>query len=90
MQNEENTENLAYWLSNTSCLLFLLQKSLKAAGSVGLPPRKKQPPTSLFGRMAQVCHFYVHNYLAIAADFFLYLNVKFIIGFFTPTLDVFT
>ncbi|KAJ3691579.1 hypothetical protein LUZ61_020743 [Rhynchospora tenuis] len=53
IENEENTDNLAYWLSNTSCLLFLLQKSLKAAGSAGLPPRKKPPPTSLFGRMAQ-------------------------------------
>ncbi|KAJ3672107.1 hypothetical protein LUZ60_006828 [Juncus effusus] len=53
IENEENTENLAYWLSNTSSLLFLLQKSLKPAGSTGLPPRKKPPPTSLFGRMAQ-------------------------------------
>lgn len=56
IQNEENNDHLAYWLSNTSCLLFLLQKSLKAAGGVGTASRKKPPPTSLFGRMAQVRH----------------------------------
>lgn len=56
MQNEENNDHLAYWLSNTSSLLFLLQKSLKAAGGVGTASRKKPPATSLFGRMAQVRH----------------------------------
>uniref|UniRef100_A0A0E0NMU1 Uncharacterized protein n=1 Tax=Oryza rufipogon TaxID=4529 RepID=A0A0E0NMU1_ORYRU len=54
MQNEEDNDNLAYWLSNTSSLLFLLQRSLKAAGAPGSVSRKKPPqPTSLFGRMAQ-------------------------------------
>ncbi|CAN4112836.1 unnamed protein product [Withania somnifera] len=43
---------MAYWLSNTSTLLFLIQKSLKPGGAVGATPmRKTQPPTSLFGRM---------------------------------------
>ncbi|KAL6978758.1 Myosin-6 [Sarracenia purpurea var. burkii] len=43
---------MAYWLSNTSTLLFLLQRSSNAAGAPGLtPPRKPPPPTSLFGRM---------------------------------------
>ncbi|XWS76162.1 hypothetical protein CRYUN_Cryun01aG0152800 [Craigia yunnanensis] len=52
MENEENNGHMAYWLSNTSALLFLLQKSLKAAGSIGATPsRKPPPPTSLFGRM---------------------------------------
>lgn len=46
---------MAYWLSNTSTLLFLLQKSLRAAGASGATPsRKQQTPTSLFGRMAMV------------------------------------
>ncbi|CAA6655402.1 unnamed protein product [Spirodela intermedia] len=54
IENEENNERLAYWLSNTSTLLFLLQRSLKAAGTGGAVPRKKPPqPTSLFGRMTQ-------------------------------------
>ncbi|XP_062220729.1 myosin-6-like [Phragmites australis] len=54
IENEEDNDNLAYWLSNTSSLLFLLQKSLKAAGAPGSVSRKKPPqPTSLFGRMAQ-------------------------------------
>ncbi|KAM7252959.1 hypothetical protein ACFE04_008860 [Oxalis oulophora] len=41
----DNSKSLAYWLSNTSTLLFLLQRSLKAA--------KPPPPTSFFGRMTQ-------------------------------------
>ncbi|GJM87348.1 hypothetical protein PR202_ga03294 [Eleusine coracana subsp. coracana] len=54
IENEEDNDNLAYWLSNTSSLLFLLEKSLKAAGASGSVSRKKPPqPTSIFGRMAQ-------------------------------------
>jgi myosin-5 len=54
IENEDDNDNLAYWLSNTSSLLFLLQRSLKAAGAPGSVSRKKPPqPTSLFGRMAQ-------------------------------------
>ena len=49
-QNQDNNDHLAYWLSNTSALLFLLQRSLKAAGA----PRKPPPSTSLFGRMTMV------------------------------------
>ncbi|KAK6940586.1 Dilute domain [Dillenia turbinata] len=48
IENQENNELMAYWLSNTSSLLFLLQKSLKAAGAA---TPQKAPPTSLFGRM---------------------------------------
>ncbi|XWS31345.1 hypothetical protein CRYUN_Cryun23aG0068500 [Craigia yunnanensis] len=52
IENEANNGHMAYWLSNTSALLFLLQKSLKVAGSSGATPsRKPPPPTSLFGRM---------------------------------------
>ncbi|KAJ6810054.1 myosin-6-like [Iris pallida] len=54
LENQEGNDNLAYWLSNTSTLLFLLQKSLKAAGAPGAVQRRKPPPpTSLFGRMTQ-------------------------------------
>ncbi|KAE8685054.1 Myosin-11 [Hibiscus syriacus] len=53
IEHEENNGHMAYWLSNTSALLFLLQKSLKASGANGLTPSRKPPtPTSLFGRMA--------------------------------------
>ncbi|KAL2900419.1 Myosin-6 [Bienertia sinuspersici] len=49
---DDNNEHLAYWLSNTSALLFLLQRSLKASGAAGgAAQRKPPPPTSLFGRM---------------------------------------
>ncbi|KAE8679655.1 Myosin-14 [Hibiscus syriacus] len=49
IENEENNGHMSYWLSNTSALLFLLQKSLKASGAN--PSRKPPTPTSLFGRM---------------------------------------
>ncbi|XP_057547407.1 myosin-6 [Amaranthus tricolor] len=47
-QNSNNNSHLAYWLSNTSTLLFLLRRSFKA-NKDWKPP---QPPT-FFGRMAQ-------------------------------------
>ncbi|KZV21513.1 myosin-6-like, partial [Dorcoceras hygrometricum] len=48
IENQESNDHMAYWLSNTSTLLFLLQKSLRPAGDT---PVRKQAPTSLFGRM---------------------------------------
>ncbi|XP_057535805.1 myosin-6-like [Amaranthus tricolor] len=53
IENEDdNNEHMAYWLSNLSALLFLLQRSLKASGATGgTAQRKPPPPTSLFGRM---------------------------------------
>lgn len=58
MQNDESNDNIAYWLSNTATLLSLLQRTLKASGAAGATPRRKPPtPTTLFGRMTQVCWF---------------------------------
>ncbi|KAI4300104.1 hypothetical protein L6164_033518 [Bauhinia variegata] len=52
IENQEDNDLMAYWLSNTSALLFLLQQSLKSGGSSDTTPAKKPPaPTSLFGRM---------------------------------------
>ncbi|KAL1545296.1 myosin-6-like [Salvia divinorum] len=48
IEDEENNCHMAYWLCNTSTLLFLLQRTLKSASS-SPPPQ----PTSFFGRMAQ-------------------------------------
>ncbi|XP_047945089.1 myosin-8-like [Salvia hispanica] len=48
LEDEANNDRMAYWLCNTSTLLFLLQRTLKSASS-SQPP----PPTSFFGRMAQ-------------------------------------
>ncbi|XP_039123360.1 myosin-6-like [Dioscorea cayenensis subsp. rotundata] len=54
IENEENNSQLAYWLSNVSTLLFLLQQNLKASrGGGSVPCPKPPPPTSLFGRMTQ-------------------------------------
>ncbi|PWA66856.1 unconventional myosin [Artemisia annua] len=48
--HQDNNEHMAYWLSNTSSLLFLIHRSLKPEGASSV--QKSPPPTSLFGRMA--------------------------------------
>jgi len=46
---------LAYWLSNASTLLLLLQRTLKASGAAGMAPqRRRSSSATLFGRMTQV------------------------------------
>ncbi|KAJ4823434.1 hypothetical protein Tsubulata_039524 [Turnera subulata] len=50
----ESNDVLAYWLSNTSTLLLLLQHTLKASGAASLTPqRRRAASASLFGRMSQ-------------------------------------
>ncbi|OEL18826.1 Myosin-6 [Dichanthelium oligosanthes] len=52
MQKHDSNEDLAYWLSNSSTLLIMLQKSLKATGSTGTSPQKRpQTQSSFLGRM---------------------------------------
>ncbi|CAA0374310.1 unnamed protein product [Arabidopsis thaliana] len=53
IENPEDDSNLAYWLTNTSTLLFLLQRSLKSHSTTGASPKKPPQPTSFFGRMTQ-------------------------------------
>ncbi|KAK6944781.1 Dilute domain, partial [Dillenia turbinata] len=51
---QDNNDVLAYWLSNTSTLLLLLQHTLKASGAASLTPqRRRTSSASLFGRMSQ-------------------------------------
>ncbi|KAG5627286.1 hypothetical protein H5410_012504 [Solanum commersonii] len=54
IEDQDNTGDLAYWLSTSSTLLFLLQSTIKA-GNVPTrsPYRNRSSPTTLFGRMAQ-------------------------------------
>ncbi|KAG2544341.1 hypothetical protein PVAP13_9KG024700 [Panicum virgatum] len=53
MQKQDNNADLAYWLSNSSSLLIILQKSLKPPGSsVTTPMKRPQTQTSFLGRMA--------------------------------------
>lgn len=55
IQNQDDNDHMAYWLSNTSALLFLLEQSLKSGSSANATPARKPPnPTSLFGRMTMV------------------------------------
>ncbi|GKV43006.1 hypothetical protein SLEP1_g50351 [Rubroshorea leprosula] len=65
IENEDNNDQMAYWLSNTSTLLFLLERSLKSAGSA--LSRKPPSTTSLFGRMAKSFRLSPSNNLAAAA-----------------------
>lgn len=52
VENQENIGELAYWLSTTSTLLFLLQNTLKLSSTSKLGPNRRQASTvSLFGRM---------------------------------------
>ncbi|KAL9660447.1 hypothetical protein QQ045_025262 [Rhodiola kirilowii] len=51
---QDNSDSLAYWLSNSSTLLLLLQRTLKAGGAASLTPqRRRSTSASLFGRMSQ-------------------------------------
>jgi hypothetical protein len=55
LQTQENNDILAYWLSNASTLLLLLQRTLKASGAAGMAPqRRRSSSATLFGRMTQV------------------------------------
>ncbi|KAF8092561.1 hypothetical protein N665_0411s0021 [Sinapis alba] len=53
IENPEDNDNLTYWLTNTSTLLFLLQRSLKTHNTTGASANKPPQPTSFFGRMTQ-------------------------------------
>ncbi|XP_052114569.1 myosin-17 [Arachis duranensis] len=51
---DDNNIIIAYWLSNTSTLLSLLQRTLKASGAASLTPqRRRTASSSMFGRMSQ-------------------------------------
>lgn len=52
---QDNRDVLAYWLSNSSTLLLLLQHTLKASGAASFTPQRwRATSASLFGRMSQV------------------------------------
>ncbi|GAV66769.1 Myosin_head domain-containing protein/IQ domain-containing protein/DIL domain-containing protein/Myosin_N domain-containing protein [Cephalotus follicularis] len=54
IETQENNNVLAYWLSNASTLLLLLQRTLKASGAAGMTPqRRRSSSATLFGRMTQ-------------------------------------
>ncbi|CAN8270956.1 unnamed protein product [Cochlearia groenlandica] len=53
IKNEDDNANLAYWLSNTSALLFMLQQSLQSGGTSATPLRKSP---SLVWWMSKVFH----------------------------------
>ncbi|KAK3025057.1 hypothetical protein RJ639_044808, partial [Escallonia herrerae] len=54
IESQDDIKDLAYWLSTTSTLLFLLQSTIKASNTQNPAPlRNRNSPTTLFGRMAQ-------------------------------------
>ena len=71
LQNQDNTKDLAYWLSTASTLLFFLQNTIKASNTPNAAShRTRTSPATLFGRMAQVSsskhNFYYKNHLKIS------------------------
>ncbi|KAJ8754564.1 hypothetical protein K2173_005725 [Erythroxylum novogranatense] len=50
IENQDNNDHMAYWLSNASILLVLLQRTLKSSGGGS---QQTAVPTSFFSRMAQ-------------------------------------
>ncbi|KAK9149162.1 hypothetical protein Scep_007919 [Stephania cephalantha] len=54
IEAQDNVDTLSYWLSNSSTLLLLLQRTLKATGAASFTPqRRRSTSASLFGRMSQ-------------------------------------
>ncbi|KHN14831.1 Unconventional myosin-Vb [Glycine soja] len=53
IETQDNNDVLAYWLSNASTLLLLLQRTLKASGAAGMAPQRHRSSATLFGRMTQ-------------------------------------
>ncbi|CAA0828032.1 Myosin-11, partial [Striga hermonthica] len=54
IETQDNNDILAYWLSNASTLLLLLQLTLKAGAAAGTAPQhRRSPSATLFGRMTQ-------------------------------------
>ncbi|KAL3564832.1 hypothetical protein D5086_032878 [Populus alba] len=54
IETQDNNDSLAYWLSNASTLLLLLQRTLKASGAAGMAPqRRRSSSATIFGRMTQ-------------------------------------
>ncbi|KAJ8491723.1 hypothetical protein OPV22_013444 [Ensete ventricosum] len=49
---QDNPDVLSYWLSNSSTLLLLLQRTLKASGTASLTSQRRRA-SALFGRMSQ-------------------------------------
>ncbi|XP_024971311.1 myosin-11-like [Cynara cardunculus var. scolymus] len=50
-KSQDNNDILAYWLSNASTLLLLLQRTLKAGGTAaGMGPQRRRTSATLFGR----------------------------------------
>ncbi|KAG0458638.1 hypothetical protein HPP92_021766 [Vanilla planifolia] len=79
IEKEESSSHLAYWLSNISTLLFLMQRSLIASGAaVGISRHKPPtPPTSLFGRMAQGFRSSSANLSAVGFDLVKQVEAKY-------------
>jgi len=61
MKAQDNNEVLAYWLSNASTLLLLLQQTLKASGAAGMTPQRRRSSSALFGRV-QVKEFFLGSF----------------------------
>ncbi|XP_012567542.1 myosin-12 isoform X2 [Cicer arietinum] len=53
IESQEGMNDLAYWLSTTSTLLFYLHCTLKVSNTTKTLTRNRNSPATLFGKMAQ-------------------------------------
>lgn len=53
IEEKDDNDALSYWLSNTSTLIFLLQRNLKPSGVSTTPQRRYPGSVTLIGRMTQ-------------------------------------
>ncbi|KAJ1408711.1 P-loop containing nucleoside triphosphate hydrolase [Sesbania bispinosa] len=53
IESQEGINDLAFWLSTTSTLLFYLHCTLKASNTTKAVSRNRNSPATLFGKMAQ-------------------------------------
>ncbi|KAJ1385112.1 P-loop containing nucleoside triphosphate hydrolase [Sesbania bispinosa] len=49
IETQDNNDVLAYWLSNASTLLLLLQRTLKASGAAGMAPQRRRSSSATLG-----------------------------------------
>lgn len=62
MQSQEDINELAYWLSTTSTLLFLLQNTIKASNTPNMASlRTRTLPAPLFSGITHVSQFCVNK-----------------------------
>ncbi|CAN1278919.1 XI-2 [Linum perenne] len=85
-ENQEDSDQLTYWLSNATMLLFLLQRTLKGNGGSQTPAA----PSSFFERMTQTFRSpAAYSDVKVGKDFILMVEPKYPALLFKQQLQAF-